>query len=84
MRAGASGFFNKGFKMNIRNRAIAALGAAMVAVPAFAAPPVLTPLVDAVDSSTIITAILAIGAVGVGIRLAWVAVKYVKALTKAA
>jgi hypothetical protein len=68
-------------KMNARHLFAVALAAA-AAAPAMAAGPVLTPLVDAVDSDTVIAAILAIGAVGVGIRLAWVGVKYVKALTK--
>lgn len=61
--------------------AAAALGAA---APAFAvtAPPVLTDLTAAVDVSTISTAMLAIGAVGVTVRLVWVAVKYVRGMTK--
>lgn len=56
----------------------AALVAVAAAGPAFAAPPVLTDLVSAIDTSTLLAAILAIGGTSVVVRLTWSAVRYMK------
>lgn len=60
--------------------AIAAASAALLgsAAQAQAAPPDLTTLSSSVDFSTVGPAILAAGALGIGIKLAMVAVKYVR------
>lgn len=63
-------------------RAIGAIVLVGLSTAALAAPPVLTDLTAAVDTSTIATAMLSVGAIAVGIRLVWVAVKYVKGMAK--
>jgi hypothetical protein len=52
-------------------------GLSTLAGSAMAAPVVLTALTDAVDFSTVITAVLAVAAIMVGVYVAWKAAKLV-------
>ncbi|WP_067739083.1 hypothetical protein [Novosphingobium naphthalenivorans] len=65
-------------KLNLVAAASVAVASAIAAAPAFATPPDLTDLSAAVDFSTVGPAILAAGALGLGIKLSMVAVKYVR------
>ncbi len=79
-----------GVPMKLREKAIltASILLAASAASAQTAPASggldLSSLTDQVETDQIIAAILSVGAAGVLLRLAWVAVKYVRGLTKSA
>lgn len=58
------------------------VGLASLPALSFAAAPDLTTLTASVDFSTVSDAVLAVGATGVGMLLAWVAVKYVRRVVR--
>lgn len=71
------------------NKTIALLPAVAVAtagLPALAqaagSAPDLSALTGAVDFSSVAAAILAVGAIGIGMLLAWVSVKYVRKIVR--
>lgn len=66
------------FRSLVALATVAAAGA--IATPAAAAAPVLTSLTEAIDTSTLLTAILAVGALMIGVALTVLAVRKVSAL----
>lgn len=59
-----------------------AAGSALVASPAFAAAPVLTDLTAAVDTSTLITAMMAVGALAIGVGLTFAAIRHIRGMSR--